>query len=93
MARFRSSFRDFLKPQHVDPEEAVQIHLDVRARRSIGIHWGTFALAHEYYLEPPVKLREAAERSGLKEDDFFVLNHGESRLLNSEDEDVFEGSD
>ncbi|XP_018602586.2 N-acyl-phosphatidylethanolamine-hydrolyzing phospholipase D-like [Scleropages formosus] len=85
--------RDFLKPQHVDPEEAVQIHLDVRARRSIGIHWGTFALAHEYYLEPPVKLREAAERSGLKEDDFFVLNHGESRLLNSEDEDVFEGSD
>ncbi|KAL4612710.1 N-acyl-phosphatidylethanolamine-hydrolyzing phospholipase D-like [Arapaima gigas] len=84
--------RDFLKPQHVDPEEAVQIHLDLRARRSVGIHWGTFALAHEYYLEPPVRLREAAERNGLKEEDFFVLHHGESRLLSSEDEDVFEGS-
>ena len=39
-----------LKPQHVDPEEAVQIHLDVKSVRSIGIHWGTFQLGHEVIL-------------------------------------------
>ena len=42
--------RWMLRPQHVDPEEAVQIHLDVRSVRSIGIHWGTFQLGHEVNL-------------------------------------------
>lgn len=39
--------RKFLKPQHVDPEEAVKIHDDVRSKQSVAIHWGTFVLAHE----------------------------------------------
>ncbi|XP_030210074.1 N-acyl-phosphatidylethanolamine-hydrolyzing phospholipase D isoform X3 [Gadus morhua] len=39
--------RDVMLGQHVDPEEAVQIHEDVRAKHSVGVHWGTFALAHE----------------------------------------------
>jgi len=33
--------------QHVDPDEAWQIHSDVRAFNSIGVHWGTFRLSHE----------------------------------------------
>jgi len=33
--------------QHVDPDEAWQIHNDVGAFNSIGIHWGTFKLSHE----------------------------------------------
>lgn len=36
-----------MKSQHVDPEEAVQIHIDIKAKNSLGIHWGTFALAYE----------------------------------------------
>ena len=39
--------RWFMQPQHVDPAEAVQVHLDLNAKRSVGIHWGTFALADE----------------------------------------------
>lgn len=42
----------------------------------------------QHYLEPPVKLCEALERYGLKTEDFFVLKHGESRHLNTDDEDV-----
>ena len=36
-----------MEPQHVDPEQAVLIHQDVKAKKSVGIHWGTFALANE----------------------------------------------
>ncbi|XP_021240199.1 N-acyl-phosphatidylethanolamine-hydrolyzing phospholipase D isoform X1 [Numida meleagris] len=77
--------RWFMKYQHVDPEEAVRIHIDVQAKKSVAVHWGTFALANEYYLDPPVKLNEALERYGLKKEDFFVLNHGESQDLSTND--------
>ncbi|XP_048410190.1 N-acyl-phosphatidylethanolamine-hydrolyzing phospholipase D isoform X1 [Stegostoma tigrinum] len=73
--------RWFMKYNHVNPEEAVRIHIDVQAKKSVGIHWGTFALANEYYLEPRRKLEEARERYGLKPEDFFVLKHGESKNL------------
>uniref|UniRef100_A0A8C7WNW2 N-acyl-phosphatidylethanolamine-hydrolyzing phospholipase D n=1 Tax=Oryzias sinensis TaxID=183150 RepID=A0A8C7WNW2_9TELE len=82
--------RDVMQGQHVDPEEAVEIHQDVQAKRSVAIHWGTFALANEYYLEPPVLLREALERKGLKTESFFTLNHGESRLIAADGGDVFD---
>ncbi len=39
--------RFMMEPQHVDPEQAVQIHMDVKSNKSIAIHWGTFALANE----------------------------------------------
>lgn len=74
-----------MKYQHVDPEDAVRIHIDIQTKRSVGIHWGTFALANEHYLEPPAKLKEALERYGLQSEDFFVLKHGESRYLNTGD--------
>jgi N-acyl-phosphatidylethanolamine-hydrolysing phospholipase D len=36
-----------MKYSHVDPEEAVQVHLDVKSQKSIAIHWGTFAMSYE----------------------------------------------
>ncbi len=41
--------RGIMKSQHVDPEEAVQIHMDIQAKTSLAIHWGTFALAYEVW--------------------------------------------
>lgn len=42
----------------------------------------------QHYLEPPAKLCEALEKYRLKTEDFLVLKHGESRYLNTDDEDV-----
>lgn len=70
--------RKVLKFQHVDPEEAVQVHQDVKAVRSIAMHWGTFELSREYYLEPPLKLKQAMEKAELPIDQFMVLKHGET---------------
>ncbi|XP_044533471.1 N-acyl-phosphatidylethanolamine-hydrolyzing phospholipase D [Gracilinanus agilis] len=80
--------RWFMKYQHVDPEEAVRIHIDVQAKKSIGIHWGTFALANEYYLDPPMKLKESLERYGINNEYFFVLKHGESKDIKTDDENL-----
>ncbi|CAL8322844.1 unnamed protein product [Lota lota] len=82
--------RDVMLGQHVDPEEAVEIHVDVQAKHSVAIHWGTFALAYEPYLEPQVRLREALEQKGLQPGCFFTLHHGESRTLTSKEGDVLD---
>ncbi|XP_004342859.2 N-acyl-phosphatidylethanolamine-hydrolyzing phospholipase D [Capsaspora owczarzaki ATCC 30864] len=69
--------RWFMRPQHINPEEAVLLHQELRARRSLGIHWGTFILTDEHYLEPPKRMADAAKAAGLADDAFFVLKHGE----------------
>ena len=74
--------RWFMHAQHVDPAESVKIHRDLRAKRSLGVHWGTFeALTDEDMDEPPKKLAAEARAAGLAEDEFFVLRHGETRAL------------
>ncbi len=73
--------RWFMKDQHVNPEEAVMIHRDVRARASIGVHWGTFELTDESLDEPIVALREALARAGIPHEQFTLLDHGQTRVL------------
>jgi N-acyl-phosphatidylethanolamine-hydrolysing phospholipase D len=73
--------RWFMKDQHVNPDEAVQIHRDLRARRSLGIHWGTFALTDEPLDEPPRALARARSAAGVTEEAFFLLAIGQTRRL------------
>ena len=73
--------RWFMKEMHMNPEEAVMTHKDVRSRQSIAVHWGTFVLTDEPLDEPPVRLREALRNEGISESDFMVLKHGETVLI------------
>lgn len=75
--------RWFMQASHVAPEEAVQIALDLHARRAIGIHWGTFPLTDEPLDEPPRRLRVALETAGLPADIFLVLARGETRRIDT----------
>lgn len=67
--------------QHVNAAEAVKIHRDLGAKRSLGLHWGTFELTDEALDEPPRSLALEARTAGLKDDEFFVLAVGETRRL------------
>jgi len=73
--------RWFMTTQHVNPAEAVQIHLDVNAKRSVGIHWGTFELTDESLDQPPKDLIDARHAKGLADDAFTVMAIGESRRI------------
>lgn len=70
--------RGFMRPVHVDPEEAVRIHQDVGSRLSLGMHWGTFRLTLEPLDEPPRRLAAALDAAGIAPSRFGVLAHGET---------------
>ncbi len=73
--------RWFMAPQHIDPAQAVQIHRDLHAHASVGVHWGTFALSDEPLDEPPRKLAQALAAAGIDSSAFWVLEHGETRVI------------
>ncbi|MDZ7716307.1 MAG: MBL fold metallo-hydrolase [Balneolaceae bacterium] len=76
--------RWFMSPIHVDPFEAVQIHKDVGAKQSIGMHFGTFPLADDGMTEPINDLAKAREQAGIDKKDFFILNEGASKSFYDE---------
>lgn len=68
--------RWFIRHQHVDPQEAVLVHEEVRSKQSIGIHCCTFALSDEALDEPPLALtKEMSSRAAPSS--FITLQHGE----------------
>jgi L-ascorbate metabolism protein UlaG (beta-lactamase superfamily) len=69
--------RWFMKDSHVNPEEAIQIALDLKTPHSFGMHWGTFILTDEPILEPPVRLKEALEEQNLESNFFITPKPGE----------------
>jgi L-ascorbate metabolism protein UlaG (beta-lactamase superfamily) len=73
--------RWFMKVQHVDEDEAVRIHLDVRSRRSMGVHWGTFRLCDDPVEAPLDGLPKARARHGVPDEAFMLLAIGETRVL------------
>ncbi|WP_077036129.1 MBL fold metallo-hydrolase [Pelomonas sp. KK5] len=73
--------RWFMTEQHVNVEEALKIHADLGAKRSLGIHWGTFELTDEPLDEPPRQLEAQRRALGLPDDEFFTLAIGQTQLL------------
>ena len=37
--------KEFLKNQHANPDEAIRIHKELKSKKSVGVHWGTFPLS------------------------------------------------
>jgi L-ascorbate metabolism protein UlaG (beta-lactamase superfamily) len=70
--------RWFMKDIHMNPAEAVQAHLDLSARRSIAMHFGTFQLTPEGIDEPVHELSKAVRQRGVAPERFQALEAGES---------------
>ena len=63
--------------QHISPRQAVQLHLMVGSKKSIGMHWGTFGMVYERLEDPPADLNRARLELKVPVSDFFTLFHGE----------------
>ena len=67
----------FMKTNHVNPPEAIQIAIDLESERNFGMHWGTFQLTDEEILEPPKMLKESLRDQGLPDTFFNNLRPGQ----------------
>lgn len=68
--------RWFMKTQHVNPLDAVEIFKDIKAKSAFGIHWNTFVLTAEAVDEPPKALKRALQKNGLDAERFQAMDIG-----------------
>lgn len=73
--------RWFMAPAHMSPSDAVQAHMDLGAKQSMGIHFGTFHMADEGIDEPTKKLKHALSEAHLSSKQFWTLKPGESKAI------------
>lgn len=73
----------FMGPVHISPADAVRAHEELGAATSIGIHFGTFALADDGEDEPVEELQRAMNARKPSKP-FLTLSSGEGRNFTAE---------
>ncbi|HEY0652325.1 MAG TPA: MBL fold metallo-hydrolase [Chryseosolibacter sp.] len=71
----------FMSPVHTSPDDAVKVHLDLKSKQSIGIHFGTFPLADEGYNDPVNDLTSALKKHNVSPANFVTLKQGEVMIF------------
>jgi L-ascorbate metabolism protein UlaG (beta-lactamase superfamily) len=71
----------FMQQNHLNPAEAVQVHKDLEAKKSMAIHFGTFQLSDESIDQPLLDLKQALKIQDVSLDDFLILKHGQSEIF------------
>ena len=66
---------------HTNPEEALSIAKDLKSKKAIGMHWGTFVLSLEPIMEPRKRFKDNAEKYGFKKEDAIIFKIGEFQSL------------
>ena len=70
--------RWFMGAVHLNPDDAVKAHQILKPWLSVGIHLGTFHLSDEGIDAPARQLEEAIKRHGVRQEDFIILDFGET---------------
>lgn len=81
-----NSPREVLSPVHCNPDDAVCLHRDLRSKKSVGMHWGTFrggiSQYHEPVTEPPRQFQEACKREGMVwGEELLLMDIGETLVV------------
>jgi len=70
--------RWLMQPMHLNPAEAVQVHIDIGSSLSVACHWGTFRMTDEPLNEPPEVLARELSARHIDPQEFRVLRVGET---------------
>lgn len=68
--------RWFMRAQHINPHDAVEIFRLLDLEEALGYHWGTFRLTNEAVDAPPRDLAGALARARIASDSFTALRPG-----------------
>jgi len=66
---------------HTSPEEALNVAKDLKSKKVIGMHWGTFVLSLEPIMEPPIRFKNNAEKYNFKKEDVINFKIGQITKL------------
>ena len=56
-------------------------YLDIKAKKSIAMHWGTYPLTAEEPNSPVIELKKQMKEQGIGADEFLIMGIGESLEL------------
>lgn len=72
--------RAFMSNVHCCPEDSVDLHIDIKSKKSVAMHYATFrgglSRNFEDVLEPPRRLKQYATSKGLAHDEFVCIDIG-----------------
>ena len=66
-----------IRDSHTTPEEALNVAQDLKSKKVLGMHWGTFVLSLEPIMEPPIRFKDNAEIYGFDKEDAIIFKIGE----------------
>ncbi|CAO1616603.1 unnamed protein product [Sympodiomycopsis kandeliae] len=76
-----------MSPQHIGPKESILIAEDIKAKKVVGMHWGTWIMSDEQWNEPPIYLNRELLKQGKDEKWFAIVKMGETNSLVLDDDD------
>ena len=62
---------------HTYPEEALSIAQDLKSKKVLGTHWGTFVLSLEPIMEPRKRFKNSSNQYGYHKDDAIIFKIGQ----------------
>ena len=66
---------------HANPEEAIDLGVEIKTNIFVGMHWGTIDLSEEPPWEPPKRFMKAAQKAGISQERIWIMKIGETRLI------------
>ncbi|GJJ14105.1 hypothetical protein Clacol_008362 [Clathrus columnatus] len=73
--------RPLLSYMHCAPQDSVRLFADLKAKKAIAMHWGTWHLGGEPFDEPVALLKQEREKAGLKSGEFEPCAIGETIVV------------
>jgi len=71
----------FMSKHHISPQEAVVAMQQLQAKQVVAMHFETFPMASDNFLDPASDLKQALQQKNINEKQFLTLQPGQQLIL------------